>query len=111
MAAIALGLMRPDGREPALNASTRSPPWIWANASAIWLRFEFSTQTKITRFGIMRLAVPDGSTPVRRTRPRRAPHRAEPNLTAASNAQSGPTWGVAPTLPYAARSHHGRRAP
>src|SRR5208282_2954142 len=50
MASIALGLIRPDGREPALNASTFSAPWIRANASAIWLRFEFSTHTKTTFF-------------------------------------------------------------
>src|SRR5690606_30350347 len=40
----------PEGREPALSASTPSPPWMRANASAIWLRFEFSTHTKSTRF-------------------------------------------------------------
>src|SRR5947207_2921863 len=50
MAATALGFTRPDGREPALNASTLPAPWTRANASAIWLRFEFSTQTKSTRF-------------------------------------------------------------
>src|SRR5690606_24044683 len=46
----ARGLTRPEGREPALSASTPSPPWMRANASAIWLRFEFSTHTKSTRF-------------------------------------------------------------
>jgi len=40
----------PDGREPALYASTFPGPWMRAKASAIWLRLEFSTQTKITRF-------------------------------------------------------------
>src|SRR5262245_53061881 len=49
MASTALGLIRPDGREPALKARTRWPPWMWAKASAIWLRFEFSTQTKRMR--------------------------------------------------------------
>src|SRR4051812_22763777 len=39
----------PEGAEPALNASTRSPPWMRANASAIWLRLLFSTQTNRTR--------------------------------------------------------------
>src|SRR5690606_8950803 len=46
----ARGLPRPEGREPALRASTPSPPWMRANASAIWLRFEFSTHTNSTRF-------------------------------------------------------------
>src|SRR5882724_2764124 len=46
MASIAWGLIIPDGFEPALKATTESPPWMRANASAIWLRFEFSTQTK-----------------------------------------------------------------
>src|SRR5438270_5601047 len=51
MAATARGLICPDGREPALTASTRPPPWRRAKASAIWLRLLFSTQTKRTRFG------------------------------------------------------------
>ena len=38
-------------RDPALNASMVPAQWILANASAIWLRLEFSTQTKMTRFG------------------------------------------------------------
>src|SRR5581483_4479922 len=37
------------GREPALWASTPGPPWMRAKASAIWLRQEFSTQTKRMR--------------------------------------------------------------
>ena len=36
-------------RDPALHASTAAPPWMRANASAIWLRQEFSTHTKSTR--------------------------------------------------------------
>src|SRR5690349_10260516 len=48
----ARGLMRPDGAEPALHASTASPPWRRAKASAIWLRLAFSTQTNRTRFFI-----------------------------------------------------------
>ena len=43
-------LTRPDGREPALRASTPAPPKRRANASAIWLRLEFSTHTNSTRF-------------------------------------------------------------
>src|SRR5687768_25729 len=50
MKRIAFGLITPDGFEPALKASTASPPWMRAKASAIWLRLEFSTQTKRTRF-------------------------------------------------------------
>src|SRR5688572_25023510 len=50
MKRIAFGLMTPEGREPALIASTPSPPSIRANASAIWLRLAFSTHTKRTRF-------------------------------------------------------------
>src|SRR5688500_8754254 len=46
----AFGLITPEGREPALCASTPAPPWTRANASAIWLRLEFSTQTNNTRF-------------------------------------------------------------
>src|SRR5690606_26728286 len=46
----ALGLMTPDGLDPALIASTASPPCMRANASAIWLRLAFSTHTKRTRF-------------------------------------------------------------
>src|SRR5262245_29230617 len=46
IAAMAFGLIRPDGREPALNAWTLPSPRSRANASAIWLRLEFSTQTK-----------------------------------------------------------------
>src|SRR5574337_1118367 len=49
MAAMALGLITPDGCEPALYASTALPPSMRANASAIWLRFEFSTHTNRTR--------------------------------------------------------------
>src|SRR5437764_14811144 len=44
------GLTRPEGREPALCASTRPWPWMRAKASAIWLRLEFSTQTNRTCF-------------------------------------------------------------
>ena len=50
MKRMALGLMRPEGFDPALSASTPSPPSIRAKASAIWLRLEFSTHTKSTRF-------------------------------------------------------------
>src|SRR6185312_1870372 len=46
----AFGWIRPDGAEPALKASTASPPWMRAKASAIWLRLAFSTQTNRTRF-------------------------------------------------------------
>src|SRR2546428_368159 len=49
MASIALGLIGPDGREPALNAATPPPLCMRANASAIWLRLEFSTQTNTIR--------------------------------------------------------------
>src|SRR5689334_6253584 len=48
MNSTARGLITPDGRDPALNASMASPPRARANASAIWLRFEFSTQTNRT---------------------------------------------------------------
>src|SRR3954454_20215120 len=51
MASMALGLTRPEGREPALWASTRPAPWMRAKASAIWLRLLFSTQTNRTRRG------------------------------------------------------------
>jgi hypothetical protein len=44
MASTAFGLIRPDGREPALNASTGPATCILANVSVIWLLFEFSTQ-------------------------------------------------------------------
>src|SRR5947209_8515377 len=50
MNSTARGLIRPDGREPALNASTVPAPWMRAKASAIWLRLLFSTQTKTMRF-------------------------------------------------------------
>src|SRR5690349_9110456 len=50
MNSTARGLMRPEGAEPALDASTASPPCMRANASAIWLRFAFSTHTNRTRF-------------------------------------------------------------
>src|SRR5687767_7280802 len=53
MAATAFGLTRPDGRDPAECASTSGPPYMRANASAIWLRLEFSTQTNTTRGGGM----------------------------------------------------------
>jgi len=45
MAATAYGLIIPEGREPALYTSTLLPPCMRANASAIWLRLEFSMQT------------------------------------------------------------------
>ena len=80
---IALGLMRPDGADPALAASTDAPPCMRAKASAIWLRLEFSTQTNSTRFMVSGLAGawsgahfasdlcrPHGS-------PARSPHRLE----------------------------------
>ena len=51
MNSTARGLTFPDGRLPALNASTRPAPWMRANASAIWERFEFSTHTNRMRFG------------------------------------------------------------
>src|SRR3990167_9414696 len=50
MKRMAFGLICPEGFEPALSASTASPPWMCAKASAIWLRLEFSTQTNNTRF-------------------------------------------------------------
>src|SRR6185437_4472804 len=50
MNSTARGLTRPDGREPALYASTRPAPCMRAKASAIWLRLLFSTQTNTTRF-------------------------------------------------------------
>jgi|GEM_PF-2235410 len=50
---MALGLTTPDGRDPALYASIDAPPSIRANASAIWLRLEFSTQTNSTRFTLL----------------------------------------------------------
>src|SRR5690606_27246729 len=46
----AFGLIRPEGREPALSASTSAPPWMRAQASAIWLRLAFSMQTNRIRF-------------------------------------------------------------
>src|SRR5688500_6213040 len=49
MKRIAFGLITPEGLEPALKASTPSPPNLRAKASAIWLRLEFSTQTNSTR--------------------------------------------------------------
>ena len=56
---IAFGLIRPDGFEPALSASTASPPWRRAKASAIWLRLEFSTHTNSTRFIVRPQQQPD----------------------------------------------------
>src|SRR5215203_1466346 len=53
MISIAFGFTFPDGREPAEKASTFPPPCIRANASAIWLRQEFSTHTNKTRFIIL----------------------------------------------------------
>src|SRR6478735_313599 len=50
MKRMAFGFTTPEGREPALNASTSAPPSMRANASAIWLRLAFSTQTNNTRF-------------------------------------------------------------
>src|SRR5579871_1193058 len=49
MNSTARGLTRPEGREPALYASTRPTPCRRANASAIWLRLLFSTHTNSTR--------------------------------------------------------------
>src|SRR5262245_56943066 len=49
MAATAFGLTTPDGRDPALYASTDDPPNMRANASAIWLRLAFSTHTNSNR--------------------------------------------------------------
>src|SRR4051794_24525581 len=54
---MAFGLTRPDGREPALYTSTLAPPWMRANACAIWLRQEFSTQTNRMRFGEAEVAI------------------------------------------------------
>ena len=45
----ARGLTVPLGFEPLLCPSTLPAPWILANASAIWLRFEFSMQTNNKR--------------------------------------------------------------
>ena len=45
MAATALALTTPDGREPALYATTCAPPCMAAKACAIWLRLAFSTHT------------------------------------------------------------------
>jgi hypothetical protein len=42
----ARGLTCPEGRDPALWAETRPPPWARAKPSAIWERHEFSMQTK-----------------------------------------------------------------
>src|SRR5438874_9334324 len=50
MNSMARGLTLPEGREPALNASTLPAPYIRANASAICERLLFSMQTKRTRF-------------------------------------------------------------
>src|SRR5215210_3670189 len=47
---MARGLILPEGCEPALTGSTRPAPWRRANASAIWLRLLFSTQTNRIRF-------------------------------------------------------------
>src|SRR5207249_7301284 len=58
MAAMALGWTAFAGRQPALCASTRSPPYIRANASAIWLRLQFSLQTKRTHTGRSRSIAP-----------------------------------------------------
>src|SRR5262249_34159266 len=51
MKATARALTCPDGREPALCASTQPCPCSRANASAIWLRQEFSTHTNRMRHG------------------------------------------------------------
>jgi len=50
MAWMALGFTTPDGDEPALEASRTCRPWIFVNASAIWLRLEFSVHTNRTLF-------------------------------------------------------------
>jgi hypothetical protein len=55
MKRMAFGLICPDGPESALRASMASPPWICANASAIWLRLEFSTQTTRARFRLLEI--------------------------------------------------------
>src|SRR3989344_7202087 len=60
MASMAFGLTPPEGLEPALYASTCGPPSILANASAIWLRFEFSTHTNSTRFTELTVIPPGG---------------------------------------------------
>src|SRR5687767_7951993 len=60
MEAIARGLTTPDGAEPALYASTTSPPSMRAKASAIWLRFELWTQTNRTRLGLLAAGAPAG---------------------------------------------------
>src|ERR1044071_8066420 len=97
----ARGLPRPDGREPALKASTRSPPCRRANASAIWLRQEFSTHTKSTRLAppsassgpaiVIPSSHTDGAAVVRRGRLRPLP--------AAFTAVAAPVEGVAPGTP------------
>src|SRR2546428_1303126 len=73
MDSIAFGLTCPDGLEPALYGSIAPAPCIRANASAIWLRHEFSTHTNSTRF-IARQVPPVSSLPRRR---RGLPGRAE----------------------------------
>ena len=45
LASIDIGLTKPEGFEPALYDSTISLPRFLAQASAIWLRHEFSTHT------------------------------------------------------------------
>src|SRR5437764_133856 len=53
MASTAFGLTTPDGRDPALYASTAGPPSMRANASAIWLRLAFSTHTNSSRLTVL----------------------------------------------------------
>src|ERR1700739_4454863 len=53
IAAIAFGFTMPLGLLPALNASTLSPPMIFANAWLIWLLLLFSMQTNRTFFLVM----------------------------------------------------------
>src|SRR5947199_3435640 len=65
MKATARGLTTPEGREPALWASTPSPPWRRANASAIWLRLAFSTHTKRMRGRVDTRSTPGGGAPSR----------------------------------------------
>src|SRR5437870_3912313 len=57
MAAMAFGWTASAGWQPALYASTQPSPHMRANASAIWLRLQFSLQTKRTRFGCPELVM------------------------------------------------------
>jgi hypothetical protein len=51
---------------------TASPPWMRANASGTWLRFEFSTQTNSTVLGRLMSRLPPASAGTRARWPRRS---------------------------------------